>query len=146
VNDWIVGVEVVGGIYSPQPPIQPLGWLLSMGAPDSLVRHRTPFGAPATSPNCWGSDAVDHRSADFRVAPDMHCSLSGAPLTSALTSAANYSTVRGTLQSTVALRSHCSASTPDSPVNYSGATPEKPEGEEFGLVRSCAPDTIRWHT
>jgi hypothetical protein len=25
VNDWIVGVEVVGGIYSPQPPIQPLG-------------------------------------------------------------------------------------------------------------------------
>jgi hypothetical protein len=25
VNAWMVGVEVVGGIYSPQPPIQPLG-------------------------------------------------------------------------------------------------------------------------
>jgi hypothetical protein len=27
----------------------------------------------------------------------------------------------------------CSAGTPDSPVNYSGARPQKPEGEEFGL-------------
>jgi hypothetical protein len=25
VNAWMVGVAVVGGIYSPQPPIQPLG-------------------------------------------------------------------------------------------------------------------------
>jgi hypothetical protein len=25
LNAWIDGVEVVGGIYSPQPPIQPLG-------------------------------------------------------------------------------------------------------------------------
>jgi hypothetical protein len=25
MNAWMVGVEVVGGIYSPQPPIQPLG-------------------------------------------------------------------------------------------------------------------------
>jgi hypothetical protein len=25
MNAWIVGVEVVGGIYSPQPPKQPLG-------------------------------------------------------------------------------------------------------------------------
>jgi hypothetical protein len=39
MNAWIVGVEVVGGIYSPQPPKQPLGWLLSMGAPDSPVRQ-----------------------------------------------------------------------------------------------------------
>jgi hypothetical protein len=30
---------VVGGIYSPQPPKQPLGWLLSMGAPNSPVRQ-----------------------------------------------------------------------------------------------------------
>jgi hypothetical protein len=32
-------VEVVGGIYSLQPPKQPLGWLLSIGAPDSPVRQ-----------------------------------------------------------------------------------------------------------
>jgi hypothetical protein len=35
----MVGVEVVEGIYSPQPPKQPLGWLLSMGTPDSPVRQ-----------------------------------------------------------------------------------------------------------
>jgi hypothetical protein len=48
------------------------------------------------------------------AAPDRHCSLSGAPLTSALTSAANYSAVRGTVQLTVALESRCSAGAPDS--------------------------------
>jgi hypothetical protein len=34
-------VVVVGGIYSPQPPSSRWGRLLAMGAPDSLVRHRT---------------------------------------------------------------------------------------------------------
>jgi hypothetical protein len=42
---WMVGVEVVGGIYSPQPPIQPLG--------QAAIDGRTGLsGAPATSPNC----------------------------------------------------------------------------------------------
>jgi hypothetical protein len=62
--------------------------------------------------------------------------LSGAPLTSALTSAANCSAVRGTVQSTVPRRSRCSAGASDSPVNYSGAALEKPESGELGLVRS----------
>jgi hypothetical protein len=39
------------------------------------------------------------------------------------------------MQSTVALESCCSVGAPDSPVNYSGATLQKPEGEEFGVVR-----------
>jgi hypothetical protein len=39
------------------------------------------------------------------------------------------------LQSTVALLAVAPLGAPDSPVNYSGATHEKPEGEEFGLVR-----------
>jgi hypothetical protein len=60
------------------------------------------------------------------AALDRHYSLLGVPLTSALTSAANCSAVRGTVQSTVAPKSRCSAVTPDSPVNYSGATLEKP--------------------
>jgi hypothetical protein len=34
----------------------------------------------------------------------------------------------------------------DSPVNYSGAALDFPEGEEFGLKFSSAPDTVRWHT
>jgi hypothetical protein len=69
------------------------------------------------------------------MTPDMHCSLSGAPLTSVLTSAA-YCSCQGTVQSTVALESRCSAGAPDSPGNYSGARPQKPEGGEFAVVRS----------
>jgi hypothetical protein len=34
----------------------------------------------------------------------------------------------------------------DSPVNYSGAPLEIPEGEEFSLECPGAPDTVRWHT
>jgi hypothetical protein len=51
LETWILGVVVVGGIYSPQPPNNRWGWLLSMGAPDSPVRHRTLSIVPATSPN-----------------------------------------------------------------------------------------------
>jgi hypothetical protein len=32
----MLGVVVVGGIYSPQPPIDRWGRLLSMGAPDTV--------------------------------------------------------------------------------------------------------------
>jgi hypothetical protein len=35
----MLGVVVVGGIYSPQPPNNRWGRLLSMGAPDSPVRQ-----------------------------------------------------------------------------------------------------------
>jgi hypothetical protein len=35
VNAWVVGVEVVGGIYSPQPPKQ----LLGVAAVDGRTRH-----------------------------------------------------------------------------------------------------------
>jgi hypothetical protein len=50
------------------------------------------------------------------------------------------------LELTVARDSRCSASTPDSPVNYSGAALQKPEGEEFESIAPGAPDTVRWHT
>ena len=39
-----------------------------------------------------------------------------------------------------------SGATPDSPVNYSGAAPRIPEGEQFGVGFPGAPDTVRWHT
>jgi hypothetical protein len=42
---------VVGGIYSPNHQTNRWGRLLSMGAPDSPVRHQTLFGASATSPS-----------------------------------------------------------------------------------------------
>jgi hypothetical protein len=34
--------------------------------------------------------------------------------------------------------------TPDSPVNYSGAPLDFPEGEEFSVKSPGAPDTVRW--
>jgi hypothetical protein len=46
----MLGVVVVGGIYSPQPPNDRWRWLLSMGAPDSPVRHRTLSGASPRHP------------------------------------------------------------------------------------------------
>ena len=36
--------------------------------------------------------------------------------------------------------------TPDSPVNYSEAPLDFPEGDELELESSGAPDTVRWHT
>jgi hypothetical protein len=69
-------------------------------------------------------------------ASDRHCSLSGAPFGTALTLrelSAHCSRCRRQLESNVVLASRCSAVTPDSPVNYSGAASEKPEGEEFRL-------------
>jgi hypothetical protein len=35
---------------------------------------------------------------------------------------------------------------PDSPMNYSGAPLDFPEGDEFDLESSGAPDTVRWCT
>jgi hypothetical protein len=62
--------------------------LLSHGAPDSPVCHRTLSGAPVMSPGCW---VLTVGAFDFWAtgqsggAPDNHCSLSGAPFGSALT-------------------------------------------------------------
>jgi hypothetical protein len=79
----------------------------------------------------------------------MHCSLFGAPSSAALTLrelSAHCSHCRRPLDSTVALASRCSAGTPDSLVNYSGAALQKPEGDKFEVVRPWTPDTVRWHT
>jgi hypothetical protein len=52
------------------------------------------------------------------AAPDMHCSLYGAPLTSVLTSAAHCSAVRGTVVVDHCAGSRYSAWTPDSPMAH----------------------------
>jgi hypothetical protein len=87
MNAWMVGVEVIG-VFSPQPPNNRWGGLLSMGAPDSPVRHRTLSGAPATSSNCYGLTVEALSSSgtgQSGAAPDRYCSMSGAPLVAALT-------------------------------------------------------------
>jgi hypothetical protein len=78
------------------------------------------------------------------AALDRHCSLSSAPSGAALTLhelSSHCSCCRRPLESTVALASRCSAVTPDSPVNYSGAAFQKPEGGKFEVVRPWAPDS-----
>jgi hypothetical protein len=84
----------------------------------------------------WGTRQSD-------AAPDRHCSLSGAPSGAALTLcelSAHCSRALFTFADDRWRSSRCSAwrtrqsgATPDSLVNYSGATSEKPKAEEFGV-------------
>jgi hypothetical protein len=105
------------GIYSPQPPSNRWGWATVDGRTGHYSvrqpRHPTVRVLTQSTVGALTSGGTGQSGA----APDRHCSLSGAPLTSALTSVANCSAVRATMQSTVAPKSHCSAGTPDRPVN-----------------------------
>jgi agmatine/peptidylarginine deiminase len=75
---------VVGGIYSPNHQFNCWGGCLSMGASDSLVRHRTLSGAQRRHPTVrvlmvltvgaltsWGTGQSG-------ATPDSYCSVSGA--------------------------------------------------------------------
>jgi hypothetical protein len=73
---------VVGGIYSPNHQKNRWWRLLSYGAPDSPVRHRTLFSAPATSPGRWVPTVgalTSGATGQSGGAPDSHCSLSCVP-------------------------------------------------------------------
>jgi hypothetical protein len=127
------------GIYSPQPPNNHWGWAAVDGrighCPVRQPRHPTVRVRTQSTVGALSSCGTGQSGA----APDMHCSLSGAPVVNALTSARTVlhcSRSQRLLRSTVARRSRCSAGAPDSPVNYSGARLEKPEGGEFRVVRS----------
>jgi hypothetical protein len=137
-----------GGIYSPQPPHSRWGGCLSMGAPDSPVRQpRHPTVRVLTvstvgALTSWGTGQSG-------ASPDMHCSLSGATSSAALTLRELFvhcSRCRRPLELTVALDSRCSGGTPDSPMNYNGAALHKPEGGKFESIAPGAADTVRWHT
>jgi hypothetical protein len=121
--------------------------------------HRTLSGAPATSPNRWGSTIgalTSGATGQSGGAPDSPCSLSGAPSGACSDSTRDVRelfTHCSLLQTTVGADSRCSAwhtrqsgATPDSPVNYSGVTPQIPEAEQFRLIHPGAPDTVRWCT
>jgi hypothetical protein len=122
--------------------------MLSTDAPDSPVRqprHPTVRVLTVSTVGALSSCGTGQSSA----APDRYYALSCAPLAAALTSARivlHCSRCRRPLQSTIALASHCSAGTPDSPVNYSGAALLKPEGGNFRVYGPGALDTVRWHT
>jgi hypothetical protein len=89
-----------GVFIAPNHQFNRWGRLLSMGAPDSPVRHRTLSVRQPHHPtvrvltvstvgalSSWGTGQSD-------AAPNRYCALSGAPLAPALTSASNYSSVR----------------------------------------------------
>jgi hypothetical protein len=79
---------VVGFFIAPTTKLAVWWRLLSHGAPDSLVRHRTLSGAPATSPGRWVLTVGALTGGAFWLsggAPDMSCRLSGAPSDAALT-------------------------------------------------------------
>jgi hypothetical protein len=109
-------------------------------------------GAPATSPkpldsDRWSSDFWARL--DVRCTPDMYCSMSGVPARACLTSARFWPALNAPAgdrwrEVAVALLVHRTVRcTPDSPVNYSGAPLEIPEGGKFELESSGAPDTVR---
>jgi hypothetical protein len=78
------------GIYSPNHQNMAVGRLLSHGAPDSPVCHRTLFGAPATSAGRWVLTVgalTGGASGLSGGAPDRSCRLSGAPSARVLSSA-----------------------------------------------------------
>jgi hypothetical protein len=68
----------LGGIYSPQPPTSRWGWLLSMGAPDTM-RCASHVTQPLGFGSCRPLEALSSSGTGQSVAaPDMHCSVSGA--------------------------------------------------------------------
>ena len=97
---------------------------MSMGAPDSSVRHWTLSGASATSPNRWGSTIgalIGGATGQSGGAPDRHCSLSGVPSGACSDSARAVRalfTVPLLLQMTVGAVAVAPASTADSPVQH----------------------------
>jgi hypothetical protein len=133
---------VVGGIYSPQPPNGRWGRLLSMGAPDSPVRHQTLSGAPPCHPTVRVLTQstigelvlLSHRTvrcATGQVLFTVRCASNSA----ALTLRALF-ICHPLLQSTVGASSRCSGGTPDSPMNYSGAQLNFPKSGWFVFVRT----------
>jgi hypothetical protein len=119
---------VVGGIYSPQRPRSRWGRLLAMGAPD---RSCSLSGAPPRHPTV----RVREQSTVGAVVFLWHRTVRCASDFAALTLCALFLCQR-LLQSTVARISRCSAGTPNSPVNYSGARLLKPESGWLDSVRS----------
>jgi hypothetical protein len=95
VSSWKVenlddlNVGVVGVFIAPTTKLDRWWRLLSTGALDSPVRHRTLSGAPAMSRSRWiltvGAE-VFWAIGQSGGAPDMSCRLSGAPSRACLTS------------------------------------------------------------
>jgi hypothetical protein len=111
----------LGGIYSPQPPIQLLGQAAVDGrtgqCPVRQPCHPTVRILAVLTVGALSSCGTGQPG----VALDRYCALSGAPSAAALTLRelfAHCSFCRRPLEPTVALPSRCFAGAPDSPVAH----------------------------
>jgi hypothetical protein len=149
-------VVVVGGIYSPQPPCSRWTRLLTMGAPDSLVRH--PTGTVRCSLRRHVSQPLGFRSGR-PLEPLSSCGTeqSGAtpdsPVPSdfaALTLPHTIHRGRRFCSRPLTRASRCSAGSPDSPVAHrtvrwiiAERTLKFPKVASLELYGHGAPDTVR---
>jgi hypothetical protein len=133
--------EVVGVFIAPNHFHSRWWRLLAMGAPDSLVCHRT------TTVHC-PVRATSAQPLGFRAGRPLE------PLSSCCTGqsgATQDSLVPSKFWHALFMAagdrwragSRCSTGSPDSPVNYSGARPGIPESDWFITVRPSASDTVR---
>jgi hypothetical protein len=149
---------VVGGIYSPNHQTSYLvkaavAWRTRQsGAPLDTVRYACHVTRSLDS-DCWSFCLLGHRTVRWCTGQALFsvrcaiclCSDSGAHC-SAFNAFCRRLLVRssccsvGTPDSPVHHRTLFGAS-PDSPVNYSGATSRIPEGEQFGVGVPGAPDS-----
>jgi hypothetical protein len=131
------------GIYSPNHQKWSLEGCLSHGAPDSLVRHQTLSGAPATSAGRWVL-TVGALTGGALGCPVVHrtgpvdCPVRLLRVLCPLRAQAR---IKCVAVDRCVRSSRCSAGTPDSPVNYSGAASHFPEGEELSVKFPGAPDS-----
>jgi hypothetical protein len=115
--------------------------LLSGGAPDSPVHHRTiTVACPVRiSFHSWRSRPLDLRAGWCTGHCPVHTGQSGAP-----SRPLAWATRRARIaRPTVAL---VAVGSPDSPVNYSRTLPKIPESGQFAGVQPGAPDTIQCTT
>jgi hypothetical protein len=123
-----------GGIYSYHPKCSRWRMLLAMGAPDSPVyTGQCPVRQPR-HPIRWGWSWSTVGGFVLMWHRTVRCSTeqSGAPLIICSDFCRVYCFALFTCQSRpLARSSRCSAGTPDSPVNYSGAASHFPEAGHF---------------
>jgi hypothetical protein len=113
------------------------------GAPPNTVRCACHITRPLDS-NCWSFCLLGHRPVWWCTGHALFTVRCAIWLCS--DSGTHCSLFNAFCRRPLARSSRCSAGTPDSPVNYSGATSRIPEGEQFGVGDPGAPDTVRWCT
>jgi hypothetical protein len=136
---------VVGGIYSPQPPHSHWGWLLSMGAPDT-VRCASHVTQPLGFGRCRPLEALSSSGTGLSSAPLTGGSDFARTVLHYSSDSPAFVVDRCAKEPLLRWCTGQSGGTSDSPTNYSGARSEIPEVESWELYGLGAPDTVWWHT